>query len=203
VADALLQIRWRSLADVTSTNASQAGSAVEHCALKDAATGATLEGVAIPADPLSPALRYRIVTDAEWAGLRSVHLTIIGGATLALRHDGYGAWTDGEGKPRKDLQGVADVWIDGSPALLMAMLKRLGGKAGKSVKVDVARADPASFSVTRATVEVACKEAGRLWVVTPEGGAAEEIAFGADGILLRWGTRLERASLPQPSEAAA
>ena len=28
-----------------------------------------------------------------WAGWRSAHLTLVGGPTLALRHDGYGGWT--------------------------------------------------------------------------------------------------------------
>jgi hypothetical protein len=181
VAEALIQIRWRS----------PSGAASEHCALRDTDGGVTLEGVALAADPMAPALRYRIVADAAFAGLRSAHLTVVGGPTLALRHDGYGGWTDGEGKTRKDLAGVLDLWLDQSPVPLLVLLRRLGGKPGKSVKLDVARADPAAVTVTRASLEVTCRTP-TTWTVTIAGGDAEAVTFDADNLLATWGNRFAR-----------
>lgn len=185
MADAPQQLRWRA----------PTGPALEHCALREGDTGVTLEGVAIPADA-GMALRYRIVADAGWAGLRSAHLTVVGGPTLALRHDGYGGWTDGEGKPRKDLAGVVDLWLDASPVAVNVLLRRLGGKPGKSVKIDVAKADLATLTVARGTLEVSCTAAGRYELVL-DGGAAETVTLGDDGLLVGWSGRFERVGVAQ------
>lgn len=183
LADASRQIRWQA----------PTGVALEHCAIRETETNVTLEGVAIPADPAS-ALRYRLVADAGWGGVRSAHLTVVGGATLALRHDGYGGWTDGEGKPRKDLAGVLDLWLDASPVPLNVMLRRLGGKPGKSLKLDVGKIDLAALTVTRAPLEVMCTATGR-YTVTLDGAATETVALDDSGLLSAWADRFQRADM--------
>jgi hypothetical protein len=183
VAEATQQVRWR---------APETG-ALEHCAIRDGEAGVTLEGVAIPA-AAATALRYRLVADAGWTGLRSAHLTLVGGPTLALRHDGYGGWTDGEGKTRKDLAGILDLWLDLSPAPLLVLLRRLGGKPGKTVKLDVARADLAALTVVRVPLEVGCAAGGR-YSLSLDGGAVETVDLGADGLISAWQGRFVRADL--------
>lgn len=97
-------------------------------------------------------MRWRIVVDAEWACVRSLHLTRLGGATLALRHDGYGGWSDGEGKPRKDFAGLSDCLVEGSPFGLMALVRRLAKKAGKATEIEAIVVSPRSLEPVKATV---------------------------------------------------
>lgn len=191
MADAIQQIRWRA----------PAGAALEHCAIREGDTGVTLEGVAIPADAAT-ALRYRVVADAGWGGLRSAHLTIVGGPTLALRHDGYGGWTDGEGKTRKELAGALDLYLDLTPITVMVMLRRLGGKPGKSVKLDAVKADLATLTLSRLALDIACTAPGR-YSVTPAGGAAETIALGDDGLIAAWDERFIRLEATADAVTAA
>jgi hypothetical protein len=191
VADAIQQIRWRS----------PDGAALEHCAIREGDTGVTLEGVAIPADAAT-ALRYRIVADAGWGGLRSAHLTVVGGPTLALRHDGYGGWTDGEGKTRKELAGALDLFVDLTPITVMVMLRRLGGKPGKSVKLDAVKADLTTLSLNRLALDIICTAPGR-YTVTPAGDATETIVLGDDGLLTAWDGRFLRHDTTNEAVAAA
>lgn len=191
LADLSQQLRWRA----------PTGSALEHCAIRETETGVTLEGVAIPAD-LTAALRYRLVADAGWTGLRSAHLTVVGGPTLAVRHDGYGGWTDGEGKPRKDLAGAVDLWLDASPVAVNVLLRRLGGKPGRTVKLDAVAADLKTLTLSRLSLEVACTGPGRF-TLTPAGGAAETIDLGDDGLIARWTDRFERIDAVAAAVAAS
>jgi len=176
-------VRWRSSAD----------GGLEHCVMKIAATGITAEGVIIAGSaPDDFGLRYRIVIDAEWAGLRSIHVTRLGGATTALRHDGYGGWTDGEGKARADLAKCLDMTLAGSQFALTATIKRLAWKAGKAVDLPTLAVAAPSLDLASTPVRWTAVEPGKLYLRATDGGETESIAVDDDGLVLRVGERFER-----------
>jgi hypothetical protein len=165
-------IRWRS------------GDDVEHCELKIGPASVAAEGVLVArANETDFALRYRIVLDADWAGLRSVHVTRLGGATVALRHDGYGEWTDGEGKKRPDLSKCLDLSLGQSQLPFTATIKRFAWKAGKTVELSIIHISTPSLDISRLIVKVTAIEPARLYRVQVEGGEAQEIAVDADGFV--------------------
>jgi hypothetical protein len=173
MSDSTRPIRWRSGPDD-----------VEHCELKIGASGIAAEGVLIGGSGEALfGLRYRILLDAEWAGVRSLHVTRLGGATVALRHDGYGEWTDGEGKKRPDLSKCLDFSLGQSQFAFTATLKRLAWKAGKTVELPIIHIATPSLDIKRLVVKVTAIEPGKLYRVQPEGGEPQEIAVDADGFV--------------------
>jgi len=191
MSDVTRSIRWRGGAGhpvkavVDGTEASD-DECVEHCVAKIGASSIAAEGVMIGgAGDAAFGLRYRIVLDAEWAGVRSLHLTKLGGATLALRHDGYGDWTDGEGKKRADLAKCLDLDLLGSRFAFTATLKRLAWKAGKTVELPMVHVALPALEATRVMVKVTAIEPGKRYRVLREGGEPEEIEVDADGFVTR------------------
>ena len=171
-------VRWRS----------EGG--LEHCVVRVADTGITAEGVVIGGrDDAGYGLRYRITIDPDWSAFRSLHLTLLGGPTLALRHDGYGQWTDGEGKVRKDFAGVLDVDIAATPLALTATLRRLPWKAGRSQTIDVLTVGVPALTAAREQRTIACVEPGAAFRI----GDAE-IRLGDDGLPVAWTGRVEPAA---------
>lgn len=182
MSDRILATRWRSTAD----------GGLEHCALRIADAGITAEGVVIGgAGPSAYGLRYRATFDPDWAAVRSLHLTLIGGATIALRHDGYGEWTDGEGKRRKEFAGALDVDLAATPLCLICSLRRQAWKAGRTQELDSLAIEVPSLRVARVKRPVACVEPGRLWRV-----ADAEVRLDDDGLVALWAGRFERLELP-------
>ncbi|MDR3374807.1 MAG: putative glycolipid-binding domain-containing protein [Ancalomicrobiaceae bacterium] len=183
MSDEARTIRWRSLAD----------GGLEHSVVKIGATGIAAEGVVIAGDgDAAYGLRYRVVVDAEWAGLRSLHVTRLGGTTVALRHDGYGEWTDGEGKKRADLSKCYDASLDATPFALSVMLKRMAWKPGKAQELSFIRIAAPSLEVTRIKAKVTATEPGRIYSMVAEDGSPEEIEVDDEGIVVRIGERLQR-----------
>jgi hypothetical protein len=177
-------LRWRSVAgDVPG---------LEHLELKISDGGIAAEAVTIggTGDDAHGA-RWRITVDPDWACVRSLHLTRLGGATIALRHDGYGEWSDGEGKKRKEFQGLSDCLVEGSPFGFTALLKRLGGKVAKTQTVDVVAVAVPALTVARATVTVQPIEAGKRFRLAL-GDGETEVTVDDDGFVTRWGDRLEQ-----------
>ncbi len=156
----LRQLRWRTIGDDTAVTG------LEHVELKITDSQIAAEGVAIGgAGEAAFGARWRIVVDAEWACVRSLHLTRLGGPTLALRHDGYGGWSDGEGKPRKEFAGLQDCLVAGSPFGLMALVKRLGKKAEKAQSLEAIVVDVAGLEPVKATVALKPLDGGRKLAV--------------------------------------
>lgn len=177
-------VRWRS--------AGGQAPALEHLELKIGETGIAAEAVTIGGvGAAAYGARWRVTLDPDWACVRSLHLTRLGGATVALRHDGYGEWSDGEGKKRKEFQGLTDCLVEGSPFGFTALLKRLGAKGAKPQTVDVVTVAVPALTVARASVRVEPIEAGRRFRLTA-GEAAIEVEVDAEGFVTRWGDRLER-----------
>lgn len=158
-------VRWRSLRD----------EGLEHCVIRTSDTTVTIEGGLISGPIAVPyGLRYRLVLDAEWGGTRSIHVTVVGGATLALRHDGYGQWSDASGQARGDLAGARDVDLALTPLTAVLPARRLGLKAGKTVEVDVVAIDGVQLTAMKAKRRVTRVETGRLSIETPPDGPTRE-----------------------------
>lgn len=185
-------LRWRTLRD---EGEGREAIGLEHVDLKIAETGVTAEGVMIGGGDVAFGARWRIVVDAEWACVRSLHLTRLGGATVALRHDGYGNWSDGEGKARKDLAGILDVLVEGSPFGLMALVRRLGKKAEKTQNLEVIRVSLPGLDIAKHPLVVKSSAAGRRLALTDD-ETALEIELDEDGVPEGFGTRIERVALP-------
>ncbi|MEJ1157475.1 putative glycolipid-binding domain-containing protein [Prosthecomicrobium sp. N25] len=177
MTDQTRAVRWRS-----------PDGGLEHLSLKIAETGVTAEGVVIGgAGETAFGLRYRIVFDAGWAAVRSLHLTVLGGPTLALRHDGYGEWSDQEGRKRKEFSGLLDIDVAAIPLGFVATVARQAWKAGKTQDAEVLRIAVPSLEPTRARLRIACREAGRAYELD---GAP--VTLGEDGLVTAWAGRCER-----------
>ncbi|MBV5265493.1 putative glycolipid-binding domain-containing protein [Pinisolibacter aquiterrae] len=188
-------LRWRTLRGGDGEGA-DAAIGLEHVDLKIAETGITAEGVAIGGEGETAfGARWRIGIDAEWACVRSLHLTRLGGATVALRHDGYGAWTDGEGKPRKDFAGILDVFVEGSPFGLMALVKRLAKKAEKAQALEAIHVSLPDLAIAKIAVTLKPSAAGRHLAVTL-GETGLEVDLDEDGVPERFGALVERVAAP-------
>ncbi len=167
---------------------------LEHLELKISEAGVAAEAVVIGGrGDATFGARWRITVDPDWACTRSLHLTRLGGATVALRHDGYGEWSDGEGKRRKEFQGLSDCLVAGSSFGITQLLKRLGAKAAKAQVVDVVLVTQPGLEVARASLALRPIEPGRVFRLTVD-EAESEIEVDADGFVTRWGetaTRIE------------
>lgn len=180
MSDVTRSIRWREVAE-----GGTAPDLIEHCVVKIGSANIAAEGIVIGgAGETEYGLRYRIVFDAEWAGLRSLHITKLGGATLALRHDGYGNWTDGEGKKRDDLAKCLDLHLEGSHLAFTGTVKRQAWKAKKALDLPMIVVDVPSLEVKQVLVKVTAIEPGKNYRLEPEGGTAREVMLDADGFVL-------------------
>lgn len=176
-------VRWRSLRD----------EGLEHCVIRTSDTTVTIEGgIVSGAIGVPYGLRYRLVLDADWAGTRSIHVTAVGGATLALRHDGYGQWSDASGQARADLAGARDVELALTPLTAVLPTRRLGLKAGKTAEIEVVAIDGVALTAAKAKRKITRVETGRLSIETlPEGATrdwsldAREIPRDCDGLFAR------------------
>ena len=181
--DRIVVVRWRSLLV----------EGLEHCVIRTSDTTVTIEGGLVSGPIAAPyGLRYRLVLDADWGGTRSIHVTAVGGATLALRHDGYGQWSDASGQARGDLAGARDVDLPLTPLTLVLPVRRLGLKAGKTAEVEVVAIDGVALTATKAKRRLTRIETGRLSVeALPDGPAREwglderEIPRDCDGVFVR------------------
>ncbi|TBW36437.1 hypothetical protein EYW49_13945 [Siculibacillus lacustris] len=184
--------RWRTTIPAPE---GVAETALEHVELKIAETGIGAEGVVIGGvGSAAHGLRWRITVDPDWTAVRSLHLTRLGGPTVALRHDGYGEWSDGEGRRRGEFAGLSDCLVEGSPFGLTALLKRLGAKANKTQTVEVVAVTVPGFELSRAAVTLQPIEAGRRLRLTRD-GHTEEIELDADGVVIDWGGHTRRLAL--------
>jgi hypothetical protein len=179
MSDTARSIRWRS----------DDGTTIEQCVVKLGGTTIVAEGIVIGGtDDAEYGLRYRIVVDAEWAGLRSIHVTRLGGATVALRHDGYGEWTDGEGKKRPDLSKCLDLVIDGALFPISVTAKRLAWKANKVLDLPAIHIALPTLEVSAVLLKVSAIEPGKRYRVVREGTDSVDIALDADGLVTQTAT---------------
>lgn len=176
-------LRWRS--------GEGDGLGLEHVEVKITEANIAAEAVVIGGSGEGAwGARWRIVVDPEWTSTRSLHLTRLGGATVALRHDGYGEWSDGEGKKRKEFQGLSDCIVLGSPFGLSQIVKRLGAKAAKAQTLDVVAVSLPDLVVARLAVKLEPRESGRLVRLTV--GETVTEAELDDGFVTRFGETVTR-----------
>ena len=171
---------------------------LEHLELKISDTGIAAEAVVVGgAGEAAFGARWRITVDPDWTSTRSLHLTRLGGATVALRHDGYGEWSDGEGKKRKEFAGLTDCIVTGSPFGLTQIVRRLGAKAGKAQSLDVVAVSLPDLAVSRVSVRLEPVEPGRrLRLIVGE--TTTEVEIDTDGLVTRFGDAVVRI---EPTEA--
>ncbi len=187
-------LRWRS--------GEGDGLGIEHVELKIAEANIAAEAVVIGGSGGDAwGARWRIVVDPEWTSTRSLHLTRLGGATIALRHDGYGEWSDGEGKKRKEFQGLSDCIVAGSPFGLVQIVKRLGAKAAKVQSLEVVAVSLPDLVVSRAALRLEPLDAGRRFRLTIA-DVATEVEIDGEGIVTRFGEAKMQAAA-EPDVAAA
>ena len=179
-------LRWRTRRGGADERAEETVG-LEHVEAKIAETGISAEGVMVAGEGEAGfGARWRLVVDADWACVRSLHLTRLGGATLALRHDGYGGWSDGEGKPRKDFAGLTDCLVEGSPFGLMALIERLGKKAAKAVTLEAVVVSLPGLEATKASVTLKPLD-GAAKIAVTLGETTTEVELDADGVPTRVG----------------
>lgn len=168
-------LRWRLGTGATA--------GLEHVEVRIAETGIAAEAVVISgAGATAWGARWRLVVEPEWSSTRSLHLTRLGGPTVALRHDGYGEWSDGEGRRRREFQGLSDCLVEGSPFGVTQVLKRLGAKAAKTQAVDVLVVSLPDLVVARTTLKFEPLEPSRRWRVTRADGGLE-VELDAEGFV--------------------
>ena len=189
-----LSLRWRS--------GEGEGLGLEHVEVKIADSNIAAEAVVVGgAGETAWGARWRIVVDPDWTSTRSLHLTRLGGATVALRHDGYGEWSDGEGKKRKEFQGLTDCIVVGSPFGPSQIVKRLGAKAAKTQTLDVVSVSLPDLVVERRTVKLEPQSgSGRLRLTVGE--TVTEVEIDADGFVTRFGEAVERVGGEVSTSAA-
>lgn len=173
---------------------------LEHAELKIGETGIVAETVVVAGSADAPhAARARITLEPDWSSTRSLHLTRLGGPTVALRHDGYGEWSDGEGKKRKEFQGLSDCLVAGSPFSFSQVLKRLGAKAAKTQSFEVVLVGLPGLAVAKAAVRLEPIEAGRRFRFTLA-DTVTEVEVDAEGYVTRFGEAVAclAAAAPEP-----
>lgn len=176
---------------------------LEHVELKVSENGIAAEAVVVGGGETGFGARWRITLDPDWTSTRSLHLTRLGGPTVALRHDGYGEWSDGEGKKRKEFQGLLDCVVLGSPFGFVQVAKRFGAKAAKAQKFDVVTVSLPDLAVARLAAVLEPLEAGRRYRLTL-GGTATEVEIDGDGLPLHHGEATVRVGEPTaPTDAAS
>ena len=92
-------------------------------------------------------LTYRLDVDSAGA-TRALDLTeAVGGATLTLRGDGHGRWSDADGSGRPELDGCIDVDISTTPLTNTLPVRRLRLAPGASAEIQVGYVDVPSLAV--------------------------------------------------------
>ncbi len=122
-------------------------SSVEHVAITDE-DGWTADGAMVAVfDGRAVRLTYRLQVDVAGA-TRALDLAdSVGGASLALRGDGQGRWSDADGVPVPDLDGCIDVDISTTPLTNTLPVRRLRLAPGESADIQVAYVDVPSLAV--------------------------------------------------------
>src|ERR1700748_2646996 len=113
-------------------------SSVEHVAIADE-DGWTADGAMVAVfDGRAVRLTYRLQVDVAGA-TRALDLSdSVGGASLGLRGDGHGRWSDVDGAPVPDLDGCIDVDISTTPLTNTLPVRRLRLAPGESADIQVA-----------------------------------------------------------------
>ena len=107
--------------------------------------------------------RYRLVCDAGWV-TRRLDIAATDGRGLALRADGAGNWSDGDGRALPELDGAIDIDLAGSPFTNTPPIRRLARLAeGEAVEFRMAYIPFDTFRPTIDEQRYRCREPGRLY----------------------------------------
>ena len=175
--------RWR---DAT-------GEGVQQVVLDRAPGQVSAEGVVI-----APgfAARFRLLMDQRWR-TRRLSVAVLGQpGVLVLLADGQGGWTDGEGAPLPQLDGVVDVDIAMTPLTNTLPIRRLRTAVGKSVDLDMAYVTVPTLAVTRDPQRYTRLEE-RLWrYESRDSDFTRDIAVDEDGVVVDYPGLFSRVAGP-------
>lgn len=173
---------------------------LEHLVLDARVDRIVGEGVmTVHEDPGGPdppfRVRYRIECDGGWR-VRELSARATAGATVALRSDGEGHWTDGGGARRPELDGAIDVDIAACGFTNAITIRRLALAAGASREEPIAYVHVPSLAVERVVQRYTCLDrslTGSRWryenLTHPYDTA---IDVDADGLTLHYPDVLDR-----------
>lgn len=120
---------------------------VEHVTINDG-DGWTADGSMVAVlDDRPVRLTYRLEVDNAGATRVLDLAEAVGGATLALRGDGHGRWSDADGAALRDLDGCVDVDISTTPLTNTLPVRRLRLAPGESAEIRVGYVDVPSLAV--------------------------------------------------------
>jgi hypothetical protein len=108
-------IRWRAIDQWPG---------LEHAHIADHGDAITVRSALIGEnDDHRFGVHYELQVDPGWV-VRQAFFQRIDGATFALRSDGRGNWTEGDGTPRPDLAGCIDIDISRTPVTNTLPMRR-------------------------------------------------------------------------------
>ena len=94
------------------------------------------------------AVHYELQIDPGWV-FRQAFFQRMDGATFALRSDGQGNWTEGDGTPRPDLDGCIDIDISRTPVTNTLPMRRVTWKPNVPQRFEMAWVALDTFKVHR------------------------------------------------------
>jgi uncharacterized protein len=127
------------------------GHSIEHCVVTPRPDGFDAESVVVAESSGARfAVSYRILCDSLWR-TRALAVGLIGaeGRQLTFTSDGYGGWSDGNGRARDDLQGAIDVDISVTPFTNTLPIRRLAVRPGDVEEIAVLYVDVPELEVGR------------------------------------------------------
>lgn len=159
------------------------GQGLQRVAIWRDAGGICAEGTAAVAGPAGYAAAFRIDCFDDWR-VRSADIRIAGGATLTLRSDGQGRWSDALGNRLPALEGCIDIDLAASPLTNILPIRRVDLADGEAREFRMAYVPfPALepfVDAQRYTCLAACR---RYLYEAVDGTFAAEIAVDADGLV--------------------
>lgn len=166
--------RWRS----------EDGNGLEHVDLQWREDTIVAEGVVAGAiDDDGPfGCSYRLCCDTGWR-VRSVEVTVCGGAALVLTTNGDGAWRDGDARLLPHLDGCIDVDISATPFTNTLPIRRLGDGLAQRTELPVAWIRVPGLDVHRAPQAYTRLAARRYRFEALDIGFEAELEVDEDGLV--------------------
>jgi len=166
---------------------------LEHVQVFTQSGGIVADGLILGVEEQEPfRARYEIQCDQRWK-LRTVHISLLGGASQSLHlvTDGEGSWATGGGEALPSLTGCLDVDISVTPFTNTLPIRRLALQLGDSATLSMAYITVPELQVEVTEQRYTCVEAtssgGRYRFESLEQGEAiftAELLVDQDGLVV-------------------
>ncbi|ODN70049.1 putative glycolipid-binding domain-containing protein [Methylobrevis pamukkalensis] len=186
-----LVLRWRT----------EAGDGLEHVEIRpvggEPSGGLTVSGTLIaPPEDGGRAIGYRLAVDGDWRVV-SFDLDASDGTHIALRSNGAGRWSDGDGTPLPALNDALDIDLGGTPLTNLLPVRRLfgeGRRAAADLQVVYIEAATLAVSIQRQRYEPL--RPGRLYrYVSLDTGFTADLPVDRHGLVVDYPGLWRRVSL--------